>query len=231
MGFGSMGPIGAKIHGAIFPVHGYHPLLWRPQNLHALRCTVEIKVHVPRGITKIILQGRACGVQTAKDKPLPLIDLAYGYEPPLGKIHFAFVEVFTMRCSHKLTFGVKSPAVIWTDKLLAVSGFTSTQQNTAMCAKVGKGANFTIITPDNNHWIVGHLAQDIIARIGDFRLVRQIEPSFGKDALHFQAPDFFAIENTISRKTLVLKNEIVYLHEFSSLETYNEYPFPKDMLR
>jgi len=90
-----------------------------------------------------------------------------------------------------------------------ITRFGGANLHAAMGADVEHDMHVAITRPRHDHIILGHVAHDIVACLGDFRLMAQQQPGARKDALHLQIVEFLVVHHAQRHLIHVAVDEVV----------------------
>ena len=152
------------------------------QDHHAGLGLVEDQVEIPLHVAEIIVQADGVLVETGEDEPAERFDARHLDQPPLLAFEFAVIGFPELRHADQPTAIVVRPAVVGTRERLGVAAVQATQARPAVPAGVEEDAQPAVRVAYHEHGFFAHGVRHEVARIGQLRVVRDVQPATAEDA-------------------------------------------------
>ena len=167
------------------PVAAQFPAMRAGQDHHAGLGLVEDQVEIPLHVAEIIVQADGVLVETGEDEPAERLDARHLDQPPLLAFEFAVIGFPELRHADQPTAIVVRPAVVGTRERLGIAAVQATQARPAVPAGVEEDAQPSVRVAQHEHGFFAHGVRHEVARIGQLRVVRDVQPAAAEDACLF----------------------------------------------
>ena len=159
---------------------------------HHLHATLELAqdgFQVPGDIAEVLAQRRPVGVPGGEYQPQHRVDLGGLKEREVILVK-ALAEHVGLIGDAAQFAGVRiGPAVVATAVVRGIALVGTAERHPAVAAGVEEHPNLAVLAAGHDDLVAAHLARDVVARLGDLTLVREVLPAVLEDAIHLEEED------------------------------------------
>ncbi len=176
------------------PVARQHETLRRTKHLKAVVRTAEKLIKVEFGVAQIILE-RQILVPGGEDQAAIEMDAGLLQSQfvlgPLVAVHLLLFD----RRADEAAVRAEGPAMVNAAMGVGIARFGRADLHAAMGADVQHDVDFATAVARDDHIVFGHVAHDIVAGLGNFRLMAKEQPGAGENPLHLQLVQLLVIHH------------------------------------
>ena len=143
----------------------------RPKQLDSAR-NVGPDVDVPLLVAEIVGQAWGFGIHVAEHETLIRLHARHFAQAPGRLVETGTIDRRFQRDGLEFAIRGELPAVIDARERLGGTGFRQAQPHSAMAALVQEGLDAAIFLAPDNNFILGHLGDHVIARVGQLAFMR-----------------------------------------------------------
>src|SRR5579862_7174282 len=154
----------------------------------------QIQIEIPAVFSEIVQQRTDVRIERREDQAAIGFGARRRQQSPLLQVE-SLVGGVDVRHARQFAGVPVSPAMIGAEKRFRVAFVGEAEPRAAMPATVEQDADDVVLAADHNERVVADRARDVVARIGNLRLMRQENPVTAKNLLELKVVKGLIVKN------------------------------------